>query len=122
MAYLPEASNSGIAAIAHSVGKPGRTEHIGSIVGRRGAGLSTQTGGDPLAHSMGHYGKDGVPLLAGAPMPASVDPTSHAGARMIRGGTGGMRSHIRQGGLGPGNMSTPGPSNTDYSMNSSDTE
>lgn len=108
----------GPSAAAHSVGKPGNTQHIGSIFGKPGAGGSSVGGGNPAAHSSGNYGK----LLGGQQMAGGVDPTAHKGAQMIKGQSGTMRSHIREGGLGPGKMSTPGPSNTDYSMNSGDTE
>lgn len=59
---------------------------------------NTLTTGDPLARSMGHYGKGANPLS------------------QIRGGMGGMK-RIR-GGLGPGKTGKPGPSDTDYSMKS----
>lgn len=113
----------GIAAVAHTVGKPGRTQDLGSVVGRTGKGISTLTGGDPLAHSMNHYGKAAPPaLLGGSQMTGGVDPTEHAGVKQVRGGSGGIRANPRTGGIGPGKMSTPGPSNTNYSMNSSDVE
>lgn len=112
---------SGIGAVAAGVGKPGRTEHLGSVVGRTGKGISTLTGGDPMAHMGNHYGKKAPALLGGTQMAGGVDPTAHPGANMIRGGAGVMRSHIREGGLGPGPMSTPGNS-TDYSMNNPDQE
>jgi len=63
---------------------------------------NTLTKGDPLARSMGHYGKHSNPL------------------GQIRGGSGGMK-RIR-GGLGPGKMGMPGPSDKDYSMKNPDTE
>ena len=106
----------GIAAIAHQVGKPGYVEHHGSVVGRRSAGLTAVGGGNQAMHSMNHYGKKTPPLLAGSQLAGGNDPIAHPGIRMIRGGSGQMRSHIREGGLGPGRMSTPGQSDTDYSM------
>ena len=42
-------------------GKSLQTQHLGSVVGRRGAGISQITGGDQGAHSMNHYGKGGLP-------------------------------------------------------------
>jgi hypothetical protein len=63
---------------------------------------NTLTKGDPLARSMGHYGK-------------KSDPLSH-----IRGGMGGMK-RIR-GGLGPGKLGTAGASDKDYSMKNTDLE
>lgn len=104
-----------IAATAQSVGKPGRTQHLGSVVGRRGAGLSSIGGGDPGNHSVNHYGKNGPPMMGGQ-MTGGVNPTAHAGVKMIRGGSGGIRRNVREGGLGPGKMSTPGPSFQDYSL------
>jgi hypothetical protein len=113
----------GISAVAHSVGKPGNTQHLGSVVGRTGKGITALGGGSPAAHAVNNYGKKSTPgLLGGQLMGAGKDPTAHAGATMIRGQSGAMRPHVRMGGLGPGKESTPGPSNTDYSMNSGDTE
>lgn len=43
------------------------TQDFGSVVGRRGAGLSEITGGDPMAHSMNQYGKNGLPGVPGSP-------------------------------------------------------
>jgi hypothetical protein len=82
-----------------SVGKPGKTQHLGNITGRRGAGISSQTGGDPMMHSMSHYGKD-PPRLLGMPNTPGPSPTQHAGSAQIRGSGGGVRK-VRQGGLGP---------------------
>ena len=114
---------SGISAIAHSVGKPGNTQHLGSVVGKTGKGISALGGGSPAAHSMNNYGKQKAPgLLGGQQMTGGVDPTAHKGAMVIRGQSGAMRPHVRMGGLGPGKESTPGPSDTDYSMQSGDTE
>jgi hypothetical protein len=126
MAYLPgvpdTGSSGGIAAVARSVGKPGRTQHLGSVVGRRGAGMSSIGGGDPGLHSVNHYGKTAPPLLGGG-LTGGVNPTAHAGVKMIRGGSGGIRSNVREGGLGPGKMSTPGPSFQNYSIaNNQDVE
>ena len=74
------------------------------------AGLkSTITKGDPMARSMGQYAK--------APKPGAV---AH-GLTQIRGGQGVMKRTPRQGGLGPGKMSTPGTP-SDYSMTSPDQE
>lgn len=112
---------SGIAAIAAGVGKPGSTQHLGNLAGRSGKGISAITGGSPAQHMGNHYGKTAPALLGGQQMPGGVDPTAHAGANMIRGGSGAMRSHIRAGGLGPGPMSTAGDS-TNYSMNNPDQE
>jgi hypothetical protein len=38
-----------------------KRQDMGSVVGRRGAGLSQITGGDQGAHSVNHYGKKGKP-------------------------------------------------------------
>lgn len=35
-----------------------KVQHLGNITGRRGAGLTTVGGGDQLAHSLSHYGKE----------------------------------------------------------------
>lgn len=42
-----------------------REEHLGSVVGRVGAGLTTIGGGDQMAHAVNHYGKNALPLLGG---------------------------------------------------------
>ena len=34
-----------------------RSQDWGSVVGRKGAGITTVVGGDPVMHSMGQYGK-----------------------------------------------------------------
>lgn len=41
------------------------TQVLGSVVGRRGAGITTLASGDPTAHSVNHYGKQGLPGLDG---------------------------------------------------------
>jgi hypothetical protein len=46
-------------------GKSISTQHMGTVVGKRGAGNSTITGGDPGAHSVNHYGKKGLPGMEG---------------------------------------------------------
>jgi hypothetical protein len=43
--------------VSSGPGKSMQTQHMGSVVGRRGAGRSQITGGDQVAHSVGHYGK-----------------------------------------------------------------
>jgi len=48
--------------------KPLKAQHLGNITGRRGAGISTVGGGDQLAHSLNHYGKD-PPQLVSEAMP-----------------------------------------------------
>jgi hypothetical protein len=85
---------------------------------------STITKGDPLSRLMGQYGKGhGLATMAGghskapnAPSVSQANPTLH----QLRGGLGQMR-RIR-GGLGPGKVGQPGPSNKDYSMTSPDLE
>jgi hypothetical protein len=50
------------------VGRRGKmidAEDHGTVVGRVGAGLNTITGGDPTAHMLGFYGKQGMPLIGG---------------------------------------------------------
>jgi hypothetical protein len=115
---------TGISATAHSVGKPGNTQHFGSVVGKTGKGISALGGGNPAAHAFNQYGKPGKGpgALGGAQITGGVDPTAHKGSMVVRGQSGAMRPHVRMGGLGPGKESTPGPSDTDYSMQSGDTE
>lgn len=114
----------GIAAVAASVGKPGNTEHLGSVVGRTGKGISNLGGGDSALHSLNNYGKTpkAPALLGGSQGAGGIDPTAHMGTKMIRGGSGTMKRNIRSGGLGPGFAGAPGPSDTNYSMQSEDTE
>jgi hypothetical protein len=78
---------------------------------------STITKGDPMSRLMGQYGK-GHSLMGGG---GAMGGPSRApsGLGQLRGGGGVMKRNIRQGGLGPGKMSTPGGSG-DYSMTSSD--
>lgn len=99
----------GIAAIAHGVGKPSNTQHLGSIIGLPGKGSTSVGGGDPMAHSLSQYMK-----TAGG-----AQPTAHAGVKnAIRGGK--MGPHVKRGGLGQGPMGMPGP---DDNVNTSqDTE
>jgi hypothetical protein len=40
-----------------------KVQHLGNITGRRTPGLTTVGGGDQLAHSMSHYGKDAPQLV-----------------------------------------------------------
>lgn len=92
------------------------TQHLGSLIGRRAAGTSMITGGDPVMHSLNHYGKGVSPLLAGDGGPAGLKP---GGKSLIRGGS--MSPHIRSGGLGPNKISTPGPFDA-YSPHNADLE
>ncbi len=114
---------SGVAAIAQKVGKPGNTQHLGSVVGKTGAGLTGIGGGNQGAHGQGHYGKVAPPGLSGMTGGTPPKPVSeHGGTGMIKGSAGGIRTHVREGGLGPGRMSAPGPSNTNFSQQSGDSE
>lgn len=118
---------SGIAAVAHSVGKPGNTEQLHSVVGRTGKGLTSVGGGNPMTHSLNHYGKVAsagslAGQLLGSSTGTGVDPTKHAGASIVRGESGSpMRKHLRTGGLGNGPMGMPGPSDQDVNT-TQDTE
>ena len=68
------------------------------------------TGSAPLPRMMNNCAKTPPAYLApgGA---GGVDPTAHAGAVAIRGGS--MKRHPKQGDMGPGPMDTTG-SNTSY--------
>lgn len=46
--------------VTRGPGKSILTQHLGSVVGKRGAGLSMVGGGDQGSHSLGHYGKGGL--------------------------------------------------------------
>jgi len=121
--------HSGVAQHATTnVGKPGRTENFGithTSIGHMQAPKASITGGDPGMHSLNRYGKSGGSLLApaaGGGPTGGVQPTAHPGVGMIRGGAGVMKSHLREGGLGPGTMGAPGPDLTNYSGQGMDTE
>jgi hypothetical protein len=64
--YLPGAS-APLHPVGHSTIGTSKlhTQVLGSIVGRRGAGITSLAGGDPTHHAMGHYGKKGLPGLDG---------------------------------------------------------
>jgi hypothetical protein len=51
--------------VTRGPGKAQQKQHLGTVVGRRGAGISQIAGGDSGAHSMGHYGKKGIQGLIG---------------------------------------------------------
>jgi hypothetical protein len=93
-----------------SLGKNSVQQNIGSPhTGFR----TTITKGEPLSRAMGQYGK-------GHSFSSPANTAGSSPLKQIRGGSGQMR-RIR-GGLGPGKTGTAGPSNTDYSMSSGDTE
>jgi hypothetical protein len=125
--HVDVGSHTGIAKTATTVGKPGNTQHLGSVVGRTGKGLTAVGGGNPMNHSMNAYGKNGLPAPAtngasvGGESMGGVSPTAHKGAQIIRGGGGGVRAHVKEGGLGPGKMGMPGPSDS-FTDPSQDTE
>lgn len=119
--------NTGAAGktFAHADPKGARAQSLGSpYTGPR----ATVDRGDPLTRMMGHYGKTppaGMAGMAGSAPP--IDPTAHAGSKMVRGSGGGMRPHIRQGGLGPKPVNSMGGTGTmgdssDYSMTDTDPE
>jgi hypothetical protein len=60
------------------------------------------TGGDPLSRAMGQYAKGHSYLTPADGQPTDVDPTLHAGANAVRGSKGGVKTHPREGGIGPG--------------------
>lgn len=51
--------------ITRGPGKSIARQHMGSIIGKRGAGTGQLGGGDLTAHSVGHYGKGGLPGMTG---------------------------------------------------------
>jgi hypothetical protein len=72
MVYLPSGGMMGslgdeppVRGALRPIGKSIHVQHLGSIVGRRGAGSSNITGENQLAHSFNHYGKGGLPGLDG---------------------------------------------------------
>jgi len=46
-------------------GKSIKRQHLGTVINRRGAGISQITGGDQNAHAMNHYGKKGLQGIEG---------------------------------------------------------
>ena len=96
---------------------------ISPVKGNPQFGKGTPTAIHRQAHQNAKPGK-----VAHVPSPFAKPPKTGDEYRkpstkqqMIRGGTGGMRRGIREGGLGPGKMSTPGSSDN-YSLNSPDSE
>ena len=68
------------------------------------------TGSPPLARMMGHYGKNPPSYLADAgPTPS---PTGHPAMSEVRGGSGGIKAHPKEGGIGPGPMGATGSATT----------
>lgn len=106
--------STGIAKTAASVGKPGRTQHMGSLTTTmpRATPRTSVTGGDPMAHSMGQFGKSFSMPGSGMSGGSGVDPTQHAGVSQVKGGMGGMGRRIKQGALGPGKAGAVGPNAT----------
>jgi hypothetical protein len=123
--HVDVGSHTGIAKTATTVGKPGNTQHFGNVTGRMGKGLTALGGGDPSNHAQNHYGKSGLPAAPtdgaslGGQSVGGVSPTQHAGMKEIRGTSAGP--HVKRGGLGPGPMGTPGPSDA-FTDPSQDTE
>jgi hypothetical protein len=106
------------------MGGGGGKNAVAQNLGSPHSGLkSTLTKGDPMSRMMGHYGKghsfSQTPPVGGDPTMGG--PTKAPSIAAIRGGQGGMKANVRQGGLGPGKMSTPGTAQ-DYSMTSPDME
>lgn len=112
------AGTTAIGRLARSVGKPGHVEHLGSVVGRTGKGLTNIGGGAALAHMLNNYAKNPPPGLGEGG--TAVHPTRHPGSIEVRGQAGEMDRHPKFGGLGPGRYSRPGPAKESYIM--SDTE
>jgi hypothetical protein len=74
-----------------------KTENLGTVVGRVGAGLTTLGGGDQMAHSMNHYGKRPPASLIGFPMIGASLPVP-SGPGLLRSNK--MRAHPSSGGMG----------------------
>lgn len=51
-------------SVRRGQGKSIMRQELNSALARRGAGSSQITGGNPGAHSFGHYGKKGLPGMA----------------------------------------------------------
>jgi hypothetical protein len=82
----------------------------GSVRQSLGPGIAarppTITPGHPLGRLMGQYGKSYAPPpglgdVGGSGTSATLN---HPGAQMIRGESGGMKTRIKQGGLGAGRL------------------
>lgn len=111
---------TGIGKIAGTVGKPGNTQHINNIgQPNHSKGIANITGGDAGLHSLNHYGKRTVGQTGAALVGGSFSPVSeHAGTNVVRGGSGGMGRHVKEGGLAPGKYFKPGDS-SNYSQSQS---
>jgi hypothetical protein len=71
------------------------------------------TGSAALPRMMGNYSKTPPAYLASGGEGASGPGMPHPGVSEIRGGSGGMKTHPKFGGLGPGTMGAMGPANPD---------
>jgi hypothetical protein len=85
----------------------------------KGSGIPEAiTGASPMPRMMGNYSKTPPAYLAGG-TGDPIDPTGHPGAVAIRGGSGGIKTHPKLGGIGPGPMGATGtgafPQDTDQS-------
>lgn len=109
----------GIAALAHSVGKPQQRQNHGSVVGRQGAGLNGAGGGNQAAQAAGHYGKKVPAPFAAMAGATPVKPVSeHPGTKIVKGSAGGMHGHVRGQALGMTKRGVPDPQ-PDNSVSSS---
>lgn len=72
-------------------GKPGAVQQMGSVVGRRGAGITSITPGDPLMHSFNNYGKGGPGPMGGAMADAVAGIMTPASGRSLVGSSRRMR-------------------------------
>lgn len=63
---------------------------------------ATITPGDPMSRAMGNYKVGHSYLDSIAPPADAIADAPGAGAIPVRGGKGGTRPHVRQGGLGAG--------------------
>jgi hypothetical protein len=97
--------------------KPGVPEQLFGGLKAPGKGGASQTlapgqkdsitGADPLARMMGHYGKTPPAYLG--PSPTPVSPSAHPAMNEIRGQSGGIKKHPKEGGIGPGPEGAVGP-------------
>lgn len=62
-AYLPSAAAPSVSGTRSPIARTRSTQVLGSVVGRRGAGITNLASGDPTHHARNHYGKQGLPGL-----------------------------------------------------------
>ena len=72
-------------------------------------GRATLTPGNPVSRMMGQYGKATPAYM---PPDTADRPPTHPAMNEVRGQSGGVKAHPREGGIGPGPMGATGSATT----------